>query len=230
MGLLSRFFTVVRSNLNALLSKAEDPSKILEQTLIDMEGAYRKAKEHVARSVADEKRLQKSLMDHQGKVKLWEDRALLAIEKNDDDLAKEALRRKKEHSRLALQFEGEHSAHSANVDRLKDSLRELESKIEEIKRKKSLLISKQKRAEAQDQIYQTIDGIQSAGALDTIERMENKIEEMVALADAHQEMSEEFSGDNLEKRFAELDANGADVESELLELKQRARIEDKSGG
>ena len=168
-------------------------------------------------------------MDHQNQVKRWEDRAILAIENNDDDLAKEALRRKKEHTRLALQFEGEHTAHSANVDRLKDSLRELESKIEEIKRKKTLLISKQKRAEAQDQIYQTIDGIESAGAMDTIDRMENKIEEMVALADAHQEMSEEFSGNALEKRFAELDASGADVESELLELKQRARIEDKSG-
>ena len=229
MGIISRFFTVVRSNLNAILNRAEDTTKMLEQTLIDMEAAYRKAKEHVARSVADEKRLQKSLMDHQNQVKRWENRAILAIENNDDDLAKEALRRKKEHTRLALQFEGEHTAHSANVDRLKDSLRELESKIEEIKRKKNLLISKQKRAEAQDQIYQTIDGIESAGAMDTIDRMENKIEEMVALADAHQEMSEEFSGNALEKRFAELDASGADVESELLELKQRARIEDKSG-
>ena len=66
--------------------------------------------------------------------------------------------------------------------------------------------------------------------METIYRMETKIEEMVALADAHQEMSEEFSGNALEKRFAELDASGADVESELLELKQRARIEDKSGG
>lgn len=230
MALFSRFMTVLRSNMNALLSRAEDPSKILEQTLIDMEGAYRKAKEHVARSVADEKRMKKSLLDHQNEEKRWEERALLAVEKGDDDLAKEALRRKKEHSRLALQFEGEHSAHLANVDRLKDSLHELEAKIEEIKRKKNLLISKQKRAEAQTQIYKTIDGIESAGAVDTIERMENKIEEMSALADARQELSEEFSGDALEKRFAELDASGDDVEADLLELKQRARIEDKSGG
>lgn len=230
MGILSRFATVVRSNLNALLNKAEDPTKILEQTLLDLDGAYRKAKEHVARSMADEKRLQKSLMDHQQEVKRWGARAMTAVEKGDDDLAKEALRRKKEYTRLALQFEGELSAHGANVDKLKDNLRELESKIGDIKRKKNLLISKQKRAEAQDQIYKTIEGVRSAGALDTIERMENKIEEMSALADARQEMSEEFSGDALERRFAELDAAGDDVDTELLELKQRARIEDKSGG
>ena len=226
---MSRFITVVRSNLNAMLNRAEDPTKILEQTLMDMDGAYRKAKEHVAHSMADEKRLQKSLMDHQEEVKRWENRAMTAVEKGDDDLAKEALRRKKEHTRLALQFEGELSAHGANVDKLKENLRELESKIAEIKRKKNLLISKQKRAEAQEQIYKTIDGIRSGGGLDTIERMETKIDEMAALADARQEMSDEFSGDALERRFAELDAAGDDVDTELLELKQRTRIEDKSG-
>ncbi|NIP74313.1 MAG: PspA/IM30 family protein, partial [Gammaproteobacteria bacterium] len=78
--------------------------------------------------------------------------------------------------------------------------------IAEIRRKKNLLVSKQRRAEAQDQIYQTIEGVQSMGAVDTIERMENKIEEMSALADARHELSNEFSGDQLEQRFAELDA------------------------
>ncbi len=166
-------------------------------------------------------------MDHQNEVRRWEERAVLAVEKNDDELAREALRRKKEHSRLAMQFEGELAAHATNVDRLKECLRELETKIAEIKRKKNLLISKQKRAEAQDQIYQTIEGIESTGALDTIERMENKIEEMSALADARQELSEEFTGDALERRFAELDAGGNDVDDELLELKQRMQIENK---
>ena len=65
MGILSRFITVVRANLNTLLDRAEDPTKMLEQTLRDMEGAYRKAKDQVAHSVADEKRLEKSLLDQQ---------------------------------------------------------------------------------------------------------------------------------------------------------------------
>lgn len=229
MGILSRFVNVVRSNLSALLDRAEDPSKMLEQTLTDMQAAYRKAKEHVARSVADEKRLQKSLMDQQNEIHRWEERAVIAVEKGDDDLAKEALRRKNEHARLASQFQSEFTAHSANVVRLKESLKELESKIAEIRRKKNLLVSKQKRAEAQDQIYKTIAGIQSTGAVETIERMENKIEEMSALADARQELSEEFTGDKLEQRFAKLDGGGDNVDSELLELKQRLQIEHKGG-
>lgn len=229
MGILSRFITVIRSNMNALLNRAEDPTKMIEQTLIDLETAYQKAKEHVAHSVADEKRLEKSLMDHRRDVKKWEERAILAIEKDDDNLAKEALLRKNEFMRLATQFESELSAHSVNVDKLKDSLKELESKIGDIRRKKNLLVSKQRRAEAQDQIYQTIDGINSTGALGTIERMENKIDEMSAMADARQELAEEFSGDSLEKRFEKLGVADSDVDNELLEMKKKLQIENKGG-
>ena len=224
MGILSRFVTVVRANLNALLNRAEDPAKMLDQGLIDMEAAYAKAKDHVARSMADEKRLQKQLMDQQAELKRWEERALKAVQAGDDDLAREALRRKNEHARMAGQFQHEREAHAANVERLKESLHELENKIGEVRRKKNLLVSKQRRAEAQEEINRTIDGIGATGAQDTIARMEAKIEEMTALADARHELGQEFSGDRLEQRFQQLDAQGEDVDAELLALKQRLQI------
>ncbi len=146
--------------------------------------------------------------------------------KGDDELAKEALMRKGEHSKIALQFEHELAAHTQNVESLKENLHDLQGKIAEVRRKKSLLISKQKRAEAQDQIYKTVEGIQDSGALDTITRMEDKVEEMSNLADARMEMSDEFQGDALEKRFQEL-GPGDDVDAELLELKQQLKIENK---
>lgn len=226
MGILSRFITVMRSNMNAMLNKAEDPTKMLEQTLLDMDGAYKKAKDQVAKSVADEKRLEKSLADQQKQADKWASRAVQAVEKGDDELAKEALRRKAEHARIATQFDGELGAHRNNVENLKSGLHELEGKIEEIRRKKNLLISKQKRAEAQDQIYQTVEGIKDAGALDTVQRMEDKIEEMTALADARVEMSGEFGGDPLERKFEELGPT-EDVESELLAIKQQMKLENK---
>ena len=228
MGIISRFATVVRSNLNSMLNRAEDPTKILEQTLIDMESAFRKAKDQVARSVADKKRLEKSLADQRKETEKWGGRAIQAVEKGDDELAKEALTRKGEHARMTAQFENELGAHGANVDNLKTGLKELESKIAEIKRKKNLLISKQKRAQAQDQIFKTVEGIQDSGALDTINRMEEKIEEMTHLADARMELSGEFQGDALEKKFKDL-GPGGDVDSELLELKQQLKLENKGG-
>lgn len=230
MGILSRFVNVVRANLNALLNRAEDPAKMIDQTLIDLDTAYRKAKDQVARALADEKRMQKALMDQQAEIKRWEERAVLAVEKENDDLAREALRRKAEHTRQAAQYEAELAAHGSNVQRLKESLRELEDKIGEIRRRKNLLVSKQRRAEAQNQIQRTIEGIRGVGALDTIERMEQKIEDMSALADARHELSSEFSGDKLEQRFEQLGGGEEDTEAELLAIKQRLQIEHKEGG
>jgi phage shock protein A len=227
MGILSRFINVVRANLNALLNRAEDPTKMLDQTLIDMEAAYQKAKDRVAHSMADEKRLQKSLMDQQAEVKRWEEGAIKAVQQGDDGLAREALRRKGEHARMAAQFEHELAAHASNVARLKDSLRELENKIGELRRKKNLLVSTQRRAETQQQIDRTIEGIDATGAVETMQRMEAKIEEMAALADARHELRQEFSGDQLEQRIQELGGGDGDVDAELLELKQRLQIEHK---
>lgn len=225
MGILSRFVTVIRSNLNSLLNSAEDPTKILEQTLIDMDSAFKKAKEQVAKAVADEKRMEKSVRDQQKDVEKWTDRAKAAVGKGDDELAKEALRRKGEHAGFYTQYTHELAAQSDNVQKLKDGLKDLENKIGEIKRKKHLLISKQKRADAQDQIYKTLEGISGGGALDTIERMEEKIEDSVALADARQSLSEEFQGDQLEAKFKNLD--GGDVDQELLEMKKQLQLDNK---
>ena len=228
MGILSRFVTVIRANLNSALNRAEDPAKLLEQTLLDMDSAYGKAKDQVARSVADQKRLQQSLADQQKEADKWNSRAVTAVEKGDDELAREALRRKGEHAKIALQFEHELGAHTQNVENLKENLHDLGGKISEIKRKKNLLISKQKRATAQDQIYKTLEGIQDTGALDTVSRMEEKIEEMSNLADARMELSDEFQGDALEKKFQELGPSD-DVDTELLELKKQLKLDHKPG-
>ena len=223
MSILSRLITVIRSNLNALLSRAEDPGKMLEQTLLDLDHSYRQAKEQVARAMADQKRLEKSTADQQSEIHRWEERAILAVQKGDDGLAREALIKKNDYLRLAGQFQQELETHRSNVSRLKTSLKELEEKIGELRRKKSLLISKQRRAEAQEKITQAIENIQGTGALETVARMEEKIEHMAALADSRQELKRETSGEDLERRFAALGGN-PDVEGELLELKQRMRL------
>ena len=228
MSIVSRFVNVIRAQMNALLNRAEDPAKMLDQTLVDMRSAFNKAKEQVARAIADETRLQRDLDKQKQEIERWNQNAVKAVEQGNDTLAKEALRRKNEHLRFAAQYEHELVAQSSNVQRLKDSLRELETKIDELGRKKNLLKSRQKRAEAQDAIYSTLEGIDSAGALDTIARMEEKIEEKSAMADARQSLSAEFQGDALEQQFKALEGKSGDVDSELLELKQRMQIENKS--
>jgi phage shock protein A len=227
MGILARIAMIVRSWVTSAVSRAEDPAKILEQTLLDMEHAYRRAKDQVAHSIADQKRLEKTLAEQQTEAGRWQERAVLAVEKGDDTLAKDALRRKNEHTRLAAQLGEQLKDHQENVASLKEGLRDLEARMEDLKRKKSLLISRQRQAEAQDQIYRGVEGVRSAGALETIRRMEEKVDQMVALSGARREMQEEFSGDRLERRFKTLEASGPDVEQDLLQLKQRIQIEHK---
>jgi len=227
MGILSRFITVIQANLNALVTKAENPAKILEQTIVDLEGAYRKAKDQVAHAMADEKSMEKALAKAEAEVKKWQERAVLAVEKEDDALAREALQRKNEHARNAIQLRVELDAQTANVASLKEALRDLQQKIAEIKRQKSVLVSKQRRAEAQNQIHKTLEGIHGAGALETVQRMEDKIEHMAAVSDARKELAREFRGDRLEQRFKELGAGSPNVETELIAMKKRLLLEDK---
>ena len=101
----------------------------------------------------------------------------------------------------------------------------MEDKIEEIKRKKGLLLAKQKQAEAQEKIYQTIEGIgDSSGAIETLERVEEKVETMQAKAEAYQEISNDSEKESLERKFKELEETPPDIETELLELKKRAAL------
>ena len=101
----------------------------------------------------------------------------------------------------------------------------MEDKIDEIKRKKGLLLAKQKQAEAQEKIYQTIEGIgDSSGAIETLERVEEKVDSMQAKAEAYQEISLDSEKESLEKKFKELEDTPPDIETELLELKKRAAL------
>lgn len=225
MGIFTRFFNLFRANVNAAMDRVEDPTKMLEQSLLDMSAAQNKVKDTVASAVADEKRLEATLRNERKETDRWNGRAIKAVEKGDDDLAREALTRKAEHTIRATQYEHEVAIHTKNVDDLKNGLNMLRDRINEIKRKKNLLISKQKRAESQDAIYATLEGVNNAGALDMVAAMEEKIDSMAALADARLEMSDEFSGNQLERKFAALDNSTLNVDSDLLELKKQLKLE-----
>ena len=106
---------------------------------------------------------------------------------------------------------------------LKESLDELKLKIGEIKRKKQLLVSKHRGAKARDAVHGTLQSINQEGALDTLVRMEERIEEIGHQADARAELNRELEGQTLDQRLASLDAPD-DVEDELLALKEKLKL------
>lgn len=221
MGIFARLATLIKANLNDLISRSEDPEKMLNQVVVDMQNQLIEAKKQVAVSIADEKRLAKQAEQEAANAAEWERRAMLAIKAGDDNLAKEALTRKKEHDTLAETLKTQWQKQKQSVDQLKQALRLLNSKIEEAKRKKNLLIAKQKRAQAQKRIHETMAGLNDRSAFETFDRMAERIEETERRALAAAEVTEALSGDSLEQEFQRLKPADQSVEYRLLQLKER---------
>src|SRR5690606_23106395 len=120
MGIFSRLGTLIKSNINDLITKAEDPEKMLSQVLLEMQQQLVEAKKAVAMAIADEKRLQKQYNAELDKAKEWERKAMLAVRAGDDNLARQALVRKQEHENISSQFQQQWIAQKAAVDKLKD--------------------------------------------------------------------------------------------------------------
>ncbi len=220
MGIIDRLTTMIRSNINDLIQRAENPEKMLNQLVLDMRSQLAKAKQQVASAIADEKRLQAQAEQEKKLAEDWEKRAMLAVQEGRDDLAKQALLRHAEHMQAAVQLEETWRKHAAETESLKNSLRTLNDKIEEAKRKKNILIARQRRAEAQQRIHETMSSMSDKSAFETFERMSDRIEQSERKALAAAELSEELDGDQLQKQFAQLEYK-ADADTQLLALKQR---------
>jgi phage shock protein A len=220
MGIFQKLSTLLRANMNDAIARAENPEKMLNQVLIDMREQLAKAKQEVAVAIADERKLRSQLEDEQKLANDWEHRAMLAVREGRDDLAKQALMRQQEHGERALHLAETWRRQSEETERLKDSLRQLNDKIEEAKRKKNLLVAKQKRAQAQKRIHETMAGLNDQSAFATFERMAEKIEESERRALAASEVSEAL-GDTLEQEFKRLQPAEESVDFRLLELKQK---------
>jgi phage shock protein A len=230
MGIFDRFKRVVKSNLNDMISKAENPEKMLNQLIIDMNQQLIESKKSVASAIADEKKLERQVNENFAKSKEWERKAMLAIRAGKEDLAKEALVRKQEYDNYASQYKTQMEAQQASVEKLKDALRGLQQKIEEAQRKKNLLIARAKRAEAQQRIQKTIGGLSDTSAFEVFDKMASRVDQLEAEADAMTEIEDMGQDQSLEQQFAQLESSSDNTDLMLEDLKKKMAIEDKSKG
>jgi phage shock protein A len=220
MGIFERFSTLIKSNINDLISRAENPEKMLNQLILDMKSQLARAKQEAAAAIADEKKLQADAESLRKQAEDWERRAMLAVQEGRDDLAKQALVRYNESLQGAQQLHETWLKHKADTENLKVQLRQLNDKIEEAKRKKNILIARAKRAEAQQRIQETMAGMSDKSAFESFERMAEKIEAIERKALAAAELQQEFSGDDLMQQFKQLEYKGS-ADQQLLELKAK---------
>jgi phage shock protein A len=229
MGLLRRISDLLKSNISDLVSRAEDPEKLLNSAIEDMQKQLIEAKSRVAVSIADEKKLQKQLETTIAKAQDWEKKAMAAVRAGRDDLAMEALSKKKEHDASALQFEQQLAGQKAAVEELKKALGALTAKIDETKRKRSILVARAKRAEAQKHIAETLTITSDRSALDKVERMEEKVERIEAEAEANWEIAALSAGQEkeLEDQIKMLESHALD--DDLLALKEKMAAQGQLG-
>lgn len=224
MGIFSRLKTLISSNVNDMINKAENPEKMLNQLLIDMSEQLIESKKAVAMAIADEKKLERETANQQAQAQEWERKAMLAVRAGQDDLAKEALLRKQEYDTSYQEYQKQWTAQKDSVEKLKVSLRELQAKIEEAQRKKNLLVARAKRAEAQQKIQNTISSVTgNTSAFDAFDRMAKKVDQMEAQADAAKELEDLSADANLEKKFAALEKSDTSADLMLTELKEKMK-------
>ncbi len=223
MGIFDRLATLLKSNINDLISKAENPEKMLDQIVVDMQNQLARAKQQVAAAIADEKRLKDQFESEYKQSQDWEAKAMLAVKEGRDDLAKQALLRQAEHYEHATTLETTWHSHVLETEKLKNSLRDLNDKIQEAKRKKNLLLARQRRAQAQAKISETMSSMSEKSAFEAFARMEEKIGQNERMLKASTEIEEEFSGDRLAGDFKRLErtAGSATADQQLLALKQK---------
>ena len=227
MGLFDRISRVVRANVNDMVSKAEDPEKMLEQALVDMNEDLVQLRQAVAKAIAAERRSRSQYDEQESEANKWQQRAQLALSKGQEDLAREALQRKKSAADAAAALKPQVDQQKSQVDTLKKSLTALESKISEAKTKKEMLGARMKAAKANQQLQDQVSGLNSNNAMGAFERMEDKVMEMEASGQAAAELVSEGGG--LEDQFAQLES-GSDVDDELAAMKAQLSGSSQSQG
>ena len=218
MGLLDRLSRLVRANLNAFVSDAEDPIKILDQSVADMQEDLVKLRQAVAIAIASQKRLENQANQAREQIQNWLSRAELALKKGEDDLAREALSRKKTFQETFESLTNQFQSQNGQVEKLKKRLLLLERKIAEARTKKDMLKARAQAAKAQQQIQSAVGDIGSKSAMAAFERMEDKVEALEASGQA----ALELAGEDLESKFAALEG-GDDIEKELETLRNQLK-------
>ena len=226
MSLFERISLLLRSNVASLLNRAEDPEKVLDQLMQDMNKEFVDAKKQVALAIADERKLSKQVENARREASQWEAKAVTALNAGKEDLARGAMERKLQFTQEADQYQILWDQQKNAAGALREKLVQLNEKIDEAKRKKGLLAARAQRAEAQMKIQEALGNAGTSSAMSHFERMERKVEEMEAEADATELMATPLGLEgesSLEAQFRELEAQevSSAADAALAELKAK---------
>jgi len=217
MGIFSRISDIFKANINDMLDKAEDPEKMINQMVLEMEESVNKTTLAVANAIANEVSIQKKLDQARKEQDDWEKKAMQALQANREDLARQALERKNIAAKNIADLQPIYEQARATTTNLRQQLAQLKAKLDEARMRQTTLIARSQAAKAQKQIAQSMSGVGS-DAFSKFDKFEGKVEKLEAQATAYQQLASEQT--SLEEEFKKL-SSSSDVDSELLALKEK---------
>ena len=200
MAVLERVATLVRANLNDLIDRAEDPEKMIKQVILDMENQLLQVKTQVAISMADLHLLQKKQAEQDDKSAEWMKKAELAVDKQQDDLARAALERYQSFTKLSESYTQQVTEQRNQVESLRKALDQLEQKLTEARAKSEVLIAQHRRARALDKASDAQLVAGGTGPAAGFDRMQRKVMHAEAVSQAKSSLV----ADDIDRRFEAL--------------------------
>jgi phage shock protein A len=218
MALLERVSTLIRANLNDLIDQAENPEKMIKQVILDMQNQLLQVKTQVAISIADQHVLERKLQENEQSGQQWLRRAELAVDKNDDALARSAIERAMSYQSMSEGFRQQVEDQKGQVETLKTALLRLQQKLAEAQSKSDMLIARHRRSRALGKATEAGIAIGDQSKLAVFDRLKNKVHHTEAAAQAQAELV----ADSVNDRFADLE-KGDEIERLLAEIKSRRK-------
>ena len=217
MAIFSRLSDLLKANINDLIDRAEDPEKMVKQIIIDMEEQLQNAVQGLGSVMASERQMRKQLEEAQTQSKLWEDRAKSALKSSNEELAKQAIDTKLKADESENQYQKMHTDISSQLSILREQVEILKKKLNEARTRQTMLVARDTVADARKEVSSAIGDLDSSGAFAKMDKMERKIAEKEAQADA----AYDISGLNAEQNdpFTDIEKQKA-AEDEMARLKE----------
>lgn len=217
MAIFERVSDLVRANINDLIDKAENPEKMVKQIIIDMEDQLRKATQGFGTAMGSLNQVKKQLETAQEQSNVWQNKAKTCLEQGNEELARQALENKVKQDKMVVQYQEMATSMETQVNDIKSQIDMLKEKLEEARSKQAMLVARSQMADAKSQMSKTLGNMDSKSAFAKMDKMEQKIEQKEAQADAYSEVSgiQESESDP----FAKMDRENS-VNEELEKLKQ----------
>lgn len=217
MAIFERISDLVRANINDLIDRAENPEKMVKQIIIDMEEQLRKATQGLGTAMGSLNQVKKQLETAQEQSKVWQSKAKTCLEQGNEDLAKQALENKVKQDKMVSQYQEMATSMETQVNEIKSQIDILKQKLEEARSKQAMLVARSQMADAKSQMAKTLGNMDSKSAFAKMDKMEEKIEQKEAQANAYSEVSgvEESEDDP----FTKMDKENS-INEELEKLKQ----------